>query len=35
MGKKRDIRQIDSIAREVGMSPEERHDFGEYRWAPI
>ncbi len=30
MGKKRDIRQIESIAGEFRMAPEERRDFGRY-----
>ena len=30
MGKKRDIRQIEAIAREFGMDPKERRDFGDY-----
>jgi len=30
MGKKRDIRQIDAIAREFEMDPEERREFGDY-----
>jgi hypothetical protein len=30
MSKKRDIRQIEAIAREFGMDPEERREFGDY-----
>lgn len=30
MGRKRDIRQIDAIAREFGMEPDERREFGDY-----
>ena len=30
MGKKRDIRQIEAIAREFEMDPEERREFGDY-----
>jgi hypothetical protein len=30
MGRKRDIRQIDAIAREFGMHPLERRQFGDY-----
>ncbi len=30
MGKKRDIRQIEAIAREFDMDPEERREFGDY-----
>ena len=30
MGRKRDIRQIEAIAREFGMEPEERREFGDY-----
>ena len=30
MGKKRDIRQIEAIAREFGMDPDERREFGDY-----
>lgn len=30
MGRKRDIRQIEAIAREFGMDPEERREFGDY-----
>ena len=30
MGKKRDIRQIEAVAREFGMDPEERREFGDY-----
>jgi phage terminase small subunit len=29
MGKKRDIRQIEAIAREFGMDPQERRKFGD------
>ncbi len=30
MGKKRDIRQIEGIAREFQMDPRERREFGDY-----
>ena len=30
MGRKRDIRQIDAIAKEFDMDPEERREFGDY-----
>ena len=30
MGKKRDIRQIEAIAKEFGMDPDERREFGDY-----
>jgi hypothetical protein len=30
MSRKRDIRQIDSIAREFAMGPRERREFGDY-----
>ena len=30
MGRKRDIRQIEAIAREFGMEPDERREFGDY-----
>jgi len=30
MGRKRDIRQIEAIAREFGMDLEERREFGDY-----
>ena len=30
MGKKRDIRRIDAIAREFDMDIEERREFGDY-----
>lgn len=30
MSKKRDIRQIEAIAEEFGMSPDERREFGDY-----
>ena len=30
MSKKRDIRQIEAIAREFGMDPKERREFGDY-----
>lgn len=30
MSKKRDIRQIEAIAREFGMAPDERREFGDY-----
>jgi hypothetical protein len=30
MGKKRDIRQIEAIAKEFDMDPEERREFGDY-----
>jgi hypothetical protein len=30
MGKKRDIRQIEAIAREYGMDTDERREFGDY-----
>lgn len=30
MGSKRDIRQIEAVAREFGMDPEERREFGDY-----
>jgi hypothetical protein len=30
MGKKRDIRQIEAIAREFGMDARERREFGDY-----
>ena len=30
MGRKRDIRQIEAIAQEFGMDPEERREFGDY-----
>jgi hypothetical protein len=30
MARKRDIRQIDAIAREFGMDPRERRKFGDY-----
>ncbi|MFI5455280.1 MAG: hypothetical protein ACHRXM_07485 [Isosphaerales bacterium] len=30
MGKKRDIRQIEAIAREFVMDSEERREFGDY-----
>jgi hypothetical protein len=30
MGRKRDIRQIDAIAREFEMDPQERREFGDH-----
>ena len=30
MGKKRDIRQIEAIAEEFDMEPQERREFGDY-----
>jgi len=30
MGKKRDIRQIDAIAKEFDMDSDERREFGDY-----
>lgn len=30
MSKKRDIRQIEAIAREFGMDSDERREFGDY-----
>ena len=30
MGRKRDIRQIEGIAREFGMDPKERREFGDH-----
>jgi hypothetical protein len=30
MGKKRDIRQIEAIAKEFDMDSEERREFGDY-----
>jgi hypothetical protein len=30
MGKKRDTRQVWSVAREFGMDPDERREFGDY-----
>lgn len=30
MGKKRDIKQIEAIAREFGMGDDERREFGDY-----
>ena len=30
MGRKRDIRQIEAIAREFDMDPAERREFGDY-----
>jgi hypothetical protein len=30
MGRKRDIRQIEAIAREFDMDPEERREFGDF-----
>ena len=30
MSKKRDIRQIEAIAREFGMDADERREFGDY-----
>ena len=30
MGRKHDIRQIEAIAREYAMDPEERREFGDY-----
>jgi hypothetical protein len=30
MGRKHDIRQIEAIAQEFGMDPEERREFGDY-----
>ncbi len=30
MGKRRDIRQIEAIAREFGMDSDERREFGDY-----
>ena len=30
MGRKRDIRQIEAIAKEFGMGPDERREFGDY-----
>ena len=30
MGRKRDIRQIEAIATEFEMDPEERREFGDY-----
>ena len=30
MGRKRDIRQIEAIAKEFGMDPVERREFGDY-----
>jgi len=30
MGRKRDIRQIEAIAREFGMDPHQRREFGDY-----
>jgi hypothetical protein len=30
MGKKRDIRKIEAIAKEFNMEEEERRDFGDY-----
>jgi len=30
MGRKRDIRQIEAIAKEFGMEPDERREFGDY-----
>lgn len=30
MGKKRDLRQIEAIAREFNMDPNERREFGDY-----
>jgi hypothetical protein len=30
MGRKRDIRQIEAIAREFDVGPEERREFGDY-----
>lgn len=30
MGRKRDIRQIEAIAREFDMEPDERREFGDY-----
>lgn len=30
MGRKRDIRQIEAVAREFDMSPEDRREFGDY-----
>ncbi|MGH7224066.1 MAG: hypothetical protein ACRELF_12620 [Gemmataceae bacterium] len=30
MGKKRDIRQIEAIAKEFNMTSEERREFGDY-----
>ena len=30
MGRKRDIRQIEAIASEFDMDPEERREFGDY-----
>lgn len=30
MGRRRDIRQIEAIAREFDMDPEERREYGDY-----
>ena len=30
MGRKRDIRQIEAVAREFGMDADERREFGDY-----
>lgn len=30
MGRKRDIRQIEAIAKEFAMDPQERREFGDY-----
>jgi hypothetical protein len=30
LGTKRDIKQIESVAREHGMTPEQRREFGDY-----
>jgi hypothetical protein len=30
MGRKRDIRQVEAIAQEFGMDPDERREFGDY-----
>ena len=30
MGRKRDLRQVDNIAREFNMTPEGRQNFGEF-----
>ncbi|MBY0522601.1 MAG: hypothetical protein K2R98_04360 [Gemmataceae bacterium] len=30
MGRKRDLKRVDRVAREAGIPPEERRDFGRY-----
>ena len=30
MGRKRDLRQLEAIAKEFGMDPDERREFGDY-----